>query len=102
VAWEAWTLIALSFVAGLALKTRGLLVPVVYVVVLYILGDAKGDVVNHSGNGDNLQALALYGAVIWLAIGVAIGLLGWALRVGIDLVYRSWGHPGTPRHSRAP
>jgi len=64
--WEAWTLIGVSVVAGAAFKARGLVVPVAYVTVLYIVERAGGAFVNHSHNGDNLEALACYGVVIWL------------------------------------
>ncbi len=93
--WEAWTLIGVSVAAGAAFKARGLLVPVAYVTVLYIIERAGGAFVNHSHNGDNLEALAFYGVVIWLAIGVFVALLGWGLRALADLLYRALGHPGT-------
>lgn len=65
-------------------KARALPLPVLCVAALFLVKQSEGAFVNLSGNGDNLEGVALAGSVVACMIGLALVCFGWILRIGAD------------------
>lgn len=82
--WEIWIPITISVAGGVIWKARALPLPILYVAALFLVKRSEGAFVNHSGNGDNLEAVAIAGSVVGCVIGLALVCVGWILRVAAD------------------
>jgi hypothetical protein len=85
----AWVIFISGVAAGLTLKMWAAPLPVLPASGLWLVGDTTGRFVNHSGNGDNLGAEALYGATIFCVVGWLGVLVGITLRLAVERLLRS-------------
>jgi hypothetical protein len=97
VTWEIWIPITISVAGGVIWKSRALPLPILYVAALFLVKRSEGAFVNHSGNGDNLEAVAIAGSVVGCAIGLSLVCVGWILRVAADRHRRGPKRPDEAR-----
>jgi hypothetical protein len=76
-----WWLSIACVAAGLSLGAKGLFLPLIGVPALWIEQDSTGAFLNHSGNGDNVAAIAMFGAIVLLVVCVVGVMLGAGLRL---------------------
>jgi hypothetical protein len=72
--------IPVGIAAGFWLRYLGVLLPLLYEGAFWLVQDANGDFVNHSGNGDNPGGLAFGVAQLWFLFGVVGVLVGIGMR----------------------
>lgn len=85
-----WVVFGVGLASGLAFRWRGLAVPFVYEVAVWVGKDLSGDLVNHSGNGDNLAAEAALAGTL----GFLLGVIGVLAGNGLSLLLRRRPHVG--------
>jgi hypothetical protein len=76
----------IGLAAGFWLRSRGFALPILYEIIVWVVRDANGDLVNSSGNGDNLGAEAALAAMSGVLLGGVAVLVGLALRRLVDVV----------------
>jgi cell division protein FtsX len=75
-----WWFFVGCITVGAVFGLKGLFLPLAGIPALWIWRDITGDFVNRSGSGDNLAALGMLSAFIWLVVGVLGVTIGLALR----------------------
>jgi hypothetical protein len=83
-----WTVLGVGLASGLILGLRGLTVPLVYEIAIWIAKALSGDLVNRSGNGDNLAGEAIFAGLL----GVVVGTIGVLAGTGLRRLFRRHWH----------